>query len=195
MTFQKSQTICHLEWENVGGCSQFWEGFFLFICFYAACRNQVIWIWFTEEKTINILLITWLSSRDADANLGTSPGTCTFVSPLTQWNILSVLTASLGWTPKLVKIYCTKSVVEMLPFYRDTQDIFLPVLIAADDLHNCYHIWYTPQYITLFVLLKVMKWWKLKSCGIRKLLHMYYLTLDYWDFFLGKGQQGLICGG
>lgn len=22
MTFQKSQTICHLEWENVAGCSQ-----------------------------------------------------------------------------------------------------------------------------------------------------------------------------
>lgn len=60
--------------------------------------------------------------------------------------------ASQGWTPKPVKIYCTTSVVEMLPFYRDMQDIFLPVLIAADDLHNCYHIWYTPQYITLYVV-------------------------------------------
>lgn len=95
MTFQKSQTICRLEWENVAGCSQFYlEIFFLFPC---CLQNQVIWISFpwgeNNKHTFGHLLI-WLSSQDADADLlGTYLCMCTFVS-LAEWNLLTVLTAS-----------------------------------------------------------------------------------------------------
>lgn len=85
----------------------------------------------------------------------------------------------------------------MLPFYRDTQDIFLPVLIAADDLHNCYHIWYTPQYITLYVVCAIEsdEMVEAKILWNTKVIAHVLLDLGLLRFFLEKGQQGLICGG
>ena len=56
MTFQKTETICHLEWENVAGCSQFYLEIFFVPMLLTETRSFESHS--LEEKTINIVLIT-----------------------------------------------------------------------------------------------------------------------------------------
>lgn len=95
MTFQKSQAICHLGWETVAGCSQFYLEIFFVPMLLTETRSLESHS-LEEKKNKHAFdhLLIWLSSQDLEADLlGTYLFMCTFMCPLTEWKMLSVLTA------------------------------------------------------------------------------------------------------
>lgn len=168
MTFQKSQTICHLAWGNVAGCSQFYLEIYLEIFFLFPCSSQKpLESHFLEEKTINILLITyfWFVNMTIFPRcrhryawyISVHMYFCASSDRIEYGHGTNCFS---GWAQETVKIYCTKSFVEMLPFYSD---VFLLVHIVFARFASL--LLWRLMYPTVHCFVCGLHYWKKRNGG------------------------------